>query len=132
MHAIRSSLTTKLRVTVLVAVAAIVGVIVAASTVGAAEGHSKLQDTALLSRAHKNACERGRQSASRESDSRHDETRQRDTERGTEMSCGRERGDELGQSDGRRDHEDAAEAEGSEGHGHQDEHQRGHLAEGRE
>ena len=132
MHALRSSLKTRLGAAVLVAVAAVGGVIVATTALGAAKGHPKLQETALLTRAHQTSCERGDLRASREGDSRDDTAGRQDREREAEMSCGRDRGEELGQSNGRGDREDAAEAGSRPEHGHQDEQQQRHRAEGRE
>src|SRR5689334_10559988 len=110
MHAISSSLTKRLGAAVLVAVAAVGGVIVATTALGAAKGHPKLQEAALLTRAHQKSCERGDLRASRAGDSRDDEAGRQDREREAEMSCGRDRGEELGQSNGRGDREDTAEA----------------------
>lgn len=132
MRAMGSTLTKRLEAVVLVAVLAVGGVIAATTAGGAAKGHPKLQETALSIREHQTSCERGDLRASRGGDSRDVEAGPQDREREAEMSCVGDRGEEVGQFNGRGDREDAAEADGRRDHDHQDEQQQRHQAVGRD
>jgi len=131
MHAIRATLSTRLAAAAVVAIVATGGAIAAAAAAGGS--HQKAQLTALsvkhTAMRSQKSCEGDDQVASRETASRDDDAG-RPAKDEAEGSCSSDRSERLGDSQGRNDREDAAEANGNRDSGRLDETQQQHQADG--
>ena len=136
MHAIRASLRTRLAAAAVVAVVATGGAIAAAAATGAVGGSHQKPRVTALSVKHRamrsqQSCERDDQVASRETASRDDDAG-RPNQDEAEGSCSSGRSERLGDSVGRNDREDAAEANGNRDRDMLDETQQHHQASGQD